>query len=61
MTNPLRENLIIWKNILIQRHSKNEYEIPNLEGGIPILDQPLEFPYESPTPPHEEVPATSPK
>ena len=31
-------------------YSENEYEIPNLEGGIPILDQPLEFPYEEPTP-----------
>ena len=31
-------------------YSENEYEIPNLEGGIPILDQPLEFPYEAPTP-----------
>ena len=40
-------------------YSENEYEIPNLEGGIPILYQPLEFPYEAPTPPHEEVPATS--
>ena len=53
MTSPLRERFIIWKIILIQRHSENEYEIPNLEGGIPILDQPLEFPYEAPTPPHE--------
>ena len=42
-------------------YSENEYEIPNLEGGIPILDQPLEFPYEAPTPPHEEVSATSPQ
>ena len=25
------------------------------------MDQPLEFPYEAPTPPHEEVPATSPR
>ena len=24
------------------------------------MDQPLEFPYEAPTPSHEEVPATSP-
>ena len=43
-------------------------EIPNLEGGILILDQDqsLEFPFEAPTPPHEEtheeeVPNTSPK
>ena len=35
-------------------YSENEYEIPNLEGGIPILDQPLEFPYEAPTPLHEK-------
>ena len=44
-----------------KKYSKNEYEIPNLEGGIPIMDQPLEFPYEAPTRPDEEVPATSPK
>ena len=25
------------------------------------MDQPLEFPYEAPTPPHEELPATSPQ
>ena len=61
MTSPLRDSLIIWKIILIQRHIlKNEYEIPNLKGGIPILDQPLEFPYEASTPSHEEVPTTSP-
>ena len=40
-----------------KKYYENEYEIPNLEGGIPILDQPLEFPYEAPTPLHEEVPA----
>ena len=44
-----------------KKYSESEYEIQNLEGGIPILDQPLEFPYEAPTPPHEEVLATSPK
>ena len=42
------------------KYYENEYEIPNPEGGIPILDQPLEFSYKAPTPPHEEVPATSP-
>ena len=53
-------------------HLKTYYEfdneIPNLEGGILILDhdQSLEFPFEAPTPPHEEtheeeVPNTSPK
>ena len=53
-------------------HLKTYYEcdneIPNLEGLILILDQDqyLEFPFESPAPPHEEtheeeVPTTSPK
>ena len=49
-------------------HLKTYYEfdneIPNLEGGIPILDrdQSLEFPFEEPTPPHEEkVPTISPE
>ena len=41
-------------------------KIPHLEGGIPILDQTLEFPFEGQTPLHEEthekeVPPTSPK
>jgi hypothetical protein len=34
-------------------------EIPHLEGGIPILDQSLESPFEAPSPPLEEVLATS--
>ena len=42
-------------------HLKTYYEfdkeIPKLEGGILILDrdQYLEFPFEAPTPPHEEI------
>ena len=60
MTSPLRDSLIIWKIILIQRTiMKMNMKFQIFEGGIPILDQPLEFPYEAPTPPHEEVPATS--
>jgi hypothetical protein len=34
-------------------------EIPHLEGGIPILDQSLESPFEAPSPLLGEVPATS--
>lgn len=34
-------------------------EIPHLERGVPILDQSLESPFEVPSPPHEENPATS--
>jgi hypothetical protein len=34
-------------------------EIPHLEGRIPILHQSMESPFEAPSPPHEEVPATS--
>jgi len=30
-----------------------------LKGGIPMLDQSLESPFETPSPPHEEVPTTS--
>jgi hypothetical protein len=30
-------------------------DIPHLEGGIPILGQSLESPFEAPSPPHEEV------
>ena len=62
MTNPLRDSLIIWKNILIQRNiMKMNMKFQTLKGGIPILDQPLEFTYEAPTSPHEEVLATSPE
>ena len=56
MTSPLRDSLIILESYPHPNtYSENEYEIPNLEGGIPILDQPLESPYEAPTPPHEET------
>jgi hypothetical protein len=34
-------------------------EISHLEGGIPFLGQSLESPFEAPSSPHEEVPATS--
>jgi hypothetical protein len=34
-------------------------EIPHFEGGIPILDQCLESPFEVPYPPHEEDLSTS--
>jgi hypothetical protein len=34
-------------------------EIRHLEGGIPILDQSLESPFEVPSPPHEEDTTTS--
>jgi hypothetical protein len=44
-------------------HQKTYYEcnneIPHLEGGIPILDQSLESPFAAPSPPHEQVAATS--
>ena len=35
-------------------------EVPHLKGGIPILYQSLESPFTTPSPPHEEVPSTSP-
>jgi hypothetical protein len=34
-------------------------EIPHIEGGVPILNQSLEFPFEVPSSPHEEDPSTS--
>lgn len=33
----------------------------HLEGGIPILDQSMESPFEAPSPPHEQVHSTSSK
>ena len=50
----------------IKTYYEVDNEIPHLEWGIHILDQYLEFPFEAPTPPHEEsreeeVPPTSPK
>jgi transposase InsO family protein len=43
----------------VKTYHEFDDEIPHLEGGIPILDQSLESPFEAPSPPHEEVPATS--
>jgi hypothetical protein len=34
---------------------ESDDEIPHLEGGIPILGQSLESPFEAPSSPHEEV------
>ena len=34
-------------------------DIPHIEGGIPILRQSLESPYEAPSSPHEQFHATS--
>jgi hypothetical protein len=53
----LRGSLIIWTDSL-ERHIMN-LMIPHLEGGIPILGQSLESPFEAPSSPHEEVPTTS--
>jgi hypothetical protein len=36
-------------------------EIPHIEGGIPILGETLESPFEAPSSPHEEVLSTSSK
>jgi hypothetical protein len=43
----------------VKTYHEFDDEIPHLEGGIPILGQSLESPYEAPSFPHEEVPATS--
>jgi hypothetical protein len=43
----------------VKTYHEFDDEIPHLEGGIPILDQSLESPFEAPSPPHEEVPTTS--
>ena len=44
-------------------HRETYYEcdnkIPHIEGGIPILDQSLESPFEAPYSPHEQVSSTS--
>jgi hypothetical protein len=42
-------------------HTYHEFddEIPHLEEGIPILDQSLESPFETPSSPHEKVPTIS--
>jgi hypothetical protein len=43
----------------VKTYHEFDDEIPHLEGGIPILDQSLQCPFEAPSPPHEEVLATS--
>jgi hypothetical protein len=43
----------------VKTYHEFEDEIPHLEGGIPILDQSLESPFEVPSPPHEKDLATS--
>lgn len=44
-------------------HQKTYYECdnenPHFEGGISILNQSLESPFATPSPPHEQVPASS--
>jgi hypothetical protein len=45
----------------VKTYHEFDDEIPHIEGGIPILDQSLESPFEAPSPPHEEVPTTSSK
>ena len=50
----------------VKTYHEFNIEIPHLEGGIPILDQSLKFPFEKPTLPCEEtqedeVLTTSPK
>jgi hypothetical protein len=46
------------KFIHVKTYHEFDDEIPQLEGGIPILDQSLESPFEEPSPPHEVL-ATS--
>jgi len=43
----------------VKTYHEFDDEILHLEGGIPVLGQSLESPYVAPSPPHEEVPATS--
>jgi hypothetical protein len=45
----------------VKTYHEFDNEIPHLEGGIPILDQSLESPFEVPSPPHVEDPTTSSK
>jgi hypothetical protein len=42
----------------VKTYHEFDGEIPHLEGGIPILGQSLESPFEAPSSPHEEVLAT---
>jgi hypothetical protein len=43
----------------VKTYHEFDDEIPHLEGGIPILGQYLESPFEAPYSPHEEVFDTS--
>jgi hypothetical protein len=43
----------------VKTYHEFDDEIPHLEGGVPVLCQSLESPFEAPSSPHEEVPATS--
>jgi hypothetical protein len=43
----------------VKTYHEFDDEIPHIEGGIPILGQSEESPFVAPSPPHEEVPATS--
>jgi hypothetical protein len=45
----------------VKTYHEFDYEILHLEGGIPILGQSLEYSFEAPSSPHEEVPTTSSK
>lgn len=42
----------------VKKFQEFNKEIPHLEGGIPVLDQSMESPFEALSPPHE-VPTTS--
>jgi hypothetical protein len=42
----------------VNTYDEFDDEIPHIEGGIPILGQYMESPFEAPSSPHE-VPATS--
>ena len=43
----------------VKTYHEFDNDIPNIERGIPILDQYLEYHFSSPYPPHEYVLATS--
>jgi hypothetical protein len=43
----------------VNTYHKFDYEIPHLEGGIPILSLSLKYPFEAPSSLHQEVIATS--
>ena len=43
----------------VKTYDEFDNDIPHLKRGIPTLDQYLEYPFASLSPPHEYVPATS--